>query len=225
MARTKLVAFADDLIMATRGESVRAVESYVNVELSKINGWSKNNKTKFNDKKSKVMLVSRRKRKEYKYITVYLNNKPLDQVTQMKYLRIILDHKFRFQEHIKYAAERCAKLIHSLSKAAKLTWAIKHAAIATIYSYTGAILPLLTYGTPVWIEAMNYEHNRQKYIRVQRLINISMAKAYRTTSSEALCMLMGMTPIIIKLEQVAKRYKIKDKSGNRTTELDHGVEF
>ena len=38
MARTKLVAFADDLIMATRGESVRAVESYVNVELSKIHG-------------------------------------------------------------------------------------------------------------------------------------------------------------------------------------------
>jgi 16S rRNA U516 pseudouridylate synthase RsuA-like enzyme len=61
------------------------VENYVNIELSKINGWSKNNKTKFNDKKSKVMLVSRRKREEDKNITVYLNNKPLDQVTQKKY--------------------------------------------------------------------------------------------------------------------------------------------
>jgi hypothetical protein len=60
---------------------------------------------------------------------------------------------------------------------AKLTWGIKHAAIATIYK--GAILPLLTYGAPVWIEAMNYEHNRKQYIRVQRLINIRMAKAYR----------------------------------------------
>jgi hypothetical protein len=47
---------------------------------------------------------------------------------------------------------------------------IKHAAIATIYK--GAIIPLLTYGAPVWIEAMKYEHNRKKYIRVQRLINI-----------------------------------------------------
>jgi len=71
----------------------------------------------------------------------------------MKYLRIILDHKFRFQEHIKYDAERCSTLIHSLSKAAKMTWGIKHAAMATIYK--GAILPLLTYGAPVWIEAMN----------------------------------------------------------------------
>ena len=84
MVRTKVVAFADDLIMVTRDESVRAVEYYVNIELSKINGWSKNNKTKFNDKKSKVILVSRRKWKENKNITVYLNNRPLDQVTQMK---------------------------------------------------------------------------------------------------------------------------------------------
>ena len=84
MARTKVLTFADDLIMATRGNSVRAVEYYVNIELSKINRWSKNNRTKFNDKKSKVILVSRRKTKENKNITVYLNNKPLDQVTQMK---------------------------------------------------------------------------------------------------------------------------------------------
>ena len=91
--RTKVVAFADDLIIARRGESVRAVENYVNVELNKINVWAKNNKTRFNDKKCKVMIVSRRKRKENKNIRVYLNNKPLDQVTKMKYLGIILDHK------------------------------------------------------------------------------------------------------------------------------------
>ena len=160
-----MVAYADDLIMAMRGESIRAAEKYTNVELSKIKGWAKNNKIKFNDTKSKVMLVSRRKRKEDKNITVYLNNKPLEQFTQMKYLGIILDHKFRFIEHITYGAEKSAKLIHSLSKAAKLTCGIKYEAIVIIYK--GAILPLLTYAAPVWIEAMNFEHNRQKYIRVK----------------------------------------------------------
>ena len=85
---------------------------------------AKNNKIKFNVTKSKVMLVSRRKRKENKKITVYLNNKPLEQVAQIKYLGIILDHKFRFHGHITYAAEKSAKLVHSLSKAAKLTWGL-----------------------------------------------------------------------------------------------------
>ena len=99
MARPKVVAFADDLLIATKGDSVRAVENYANVELSKIDGWSRKNKIKFNDKKCKVMLVTRRKRREDKDITVYLNFTPLEQVTQMKYLGIIPDQKFRFQEH------------------------------------------------------------------------------------------------------------------------------
>ena len=200
-----MVAFADDLIVAIGGDSVSAVENYSNAELSKISLWSKNNKIIFNKTKSKVMLVSRRKRREQRNITVYLNNKPLEQVTQMKYLGIIIDHKFRLQEHINYAAERCAKLIYNLSKMAKLSWGIKHAAIATIYK--GAILPLLTYGAPVRKDAMQYEHNRQKYIRVQHLINIRMAKAYRTKSSEALCIQMGMIPII-KLVEVVKHYNM-----------------
>jgi len=216
-----MVAFADDLLLDIRGESVRAVENYANVELSKITVWSKN-KIIFNKEKSKAMLVSRRNRREQREIKVYLNNKPLEQVIRMKYLCIIIDHKFRFQEHISYAAERCTKLIYSLSKMAKLSWGIKNAAIETIYK--GAILPLLTYGAPVWIDAMKYKHNRQKYIRVQRLINIKIAKAYRTTSSEALYVLTGMTPINIKLEEVVKRY-INKKTVSHTFVLDSAVEL
>jgi len=47
-----------------------------------------------------------------------------------------------------------------------------------------------------------------KLIRVQRLINIKMAKAYRTVSHEALCILTGMTPIEIKIEEAVQIYYI-----------------
>jgi len=57
------------------------------------------------------MLISRRKRKEVKDINIYLNNKPLEQVTTMKYLGIIIDDKFKFSQDISYAAEKCTKLI------------------------------------------------------------------------------------------------------------------
>jgi len=169
------------------------------------------------------MPVSRRKRKENKNITVYLNNEPLDQVTKLKYLGIILDHKFKFNEHIKDMAERCGKLIHSLARVAKMTWGIKQAAMDAIYKE--AILPLLTYGASVWIEAMNQEYNRRKCKRVQRLINITIARAYRTTSSEALCMLTATTPIIINLEEIVKRYNTKKRKSNSYMELDHKVEY
>jgi hypothetical protein len=80
----------------------------------------------------------------------------------MKYLGIILDNKFRFKEHITYAAERCTKLIHTLSKSAKISCCMKLEAIKTIYK--GAILPLLLYGAPVWIDGMKYEHNTKNIL-------------------------------------------------------------
>jgi len=72
---------------------------------------------------------------------------------------------------------------------------------------------------------MKYEHNRQKYIRVQCLINIRMVKVYYTTSSEVLCILTGMTPIIIKLAEVVQRNNIMEKTVSRSFELDSDVEL
>jgi len=46
---------------------------------------------------------------EDKDIKIYWQFKPLEQVTQMIYLGIILDQKFKFQEHVRYAAESCTK--------------------------------------------------------------------------------------------------------------------
>ena len=57
MDRTKIVAFADYLLIETGEGSVKAVENAVNVELCKLNEWMWKNKTRFNDKKSKVILV------------------------------------------------------------------------------------------------------------------------------------------------------------------------
>jgi hypothetical protein len=67
--RTKDVAFADDLIQAVRGKTACEAEKFLNCELSKITTWSKRNKIAFNEEKSKVMLISR-KRKESKEIAV-----------------------------------------------------------------------------------------------------------------------------------------------------------
>ena len=68
------------------------------------------------------MLLTRRKRKENKKVKLYLNNRPLTQVNSMKYLGFIFDHILTFREHINYMAEKCTKLIFSLSKSAKLNW-------------------------------------------------------------------------------------------------------
>ena len=203
---TKAVAFADDLLLAIRGEIVSEAANIANIELGKISTWAKNNKMSFNEQKSTAMLVSRRKRKEQKEIKIYLNYKPLEQANKMKYLGIILDNKFKFTDHVNYAAETCTKLIHSLAISVKISWGLTHETLKIIHKV--AVLSLLLYGVPVWREAMTKEFNELKYIRVQRLINIRIEKAYRTTSSEALCILTGLTPVTIKITKAAHLYDI-----------------
>jgi hypothetical protein len=57
----------------------------------------------------------------------------------------------------------------------------------------GAILPLLIYGAPVWKGVLNSYCCKHKLVRIQRLINVKIAKAYRTVSNEALCIITGLT--------------------------------
>src|SRR5215510_7297793 len=183
----------------------------------KIAKWSAENKLNINDQKTKVVLISRR-RKERKAIDIYLNNNRLEQVDKIKYLGIIIDGKLKFKEHIKYITDRCTKLINALFKSARLNWGLKHEALKAIYS--GAILPQLLYAAPVWVESIKKECNKAKYVRVQRLISLRIAKAYRTISHEALCILTGLTPIEIKVEEVATLYNITTGRTNQNHHTD-----
>jgi hypothetical protein len=67
-SHSKAIAFTDDLIILTKGKSIVEAENYMNLELRKISDRAQNNKLKFNEHKSKVVLISHRKRKEKKEV-------------------------------------------------------------------------------------------------------------------------------------------------------------
>jgi hypothetical protein len=57
---------------------------------------------------------------------------------------------------------------------------------------------------------------------VQRFNNIKIAKAYRTTSNDALCILTGNTAIEIKAEETPNMYLItRDRQNHK---LEHEAE-
>jgi hypothetical protein len=53
-------------------------------------------------------------------------------------------------------------------------------------------------------------------------MNIQIAKAYRTASSNALCILTGNAPVQLKAEESANLYRITKDKQNET--LDHETE-
>jgi hypothetical protein len=96
---TRVIAFADDLMVMVRAESIGEAENNANIEMEKIAKWARDNKINFNEEKSKVMLLTRRKGKEQKKVAVYLNNKAIPQVQKLKYLGIITDYNLTFRDH------------------------------------------------------------------------------------------------------------------------------
>jgi ribonuclease HI len=92
----------------------------------------------------------------------------------------------------------------------KTNWGLGHGALKTIYK--GAILPILQYGVPIWISALAKASYKTKLIRVQKLMNIRIAKSYRTVSNEALCIITGLIPIDIKIEETAQLLQITNRN-------------
>jgi hypothetical protein len=108
--------------------------------------------------------------------------------------------------------------MHAISESARINWGLKHEALKTIY--TCAILPQLLYAAPVSLESIKKEYNKATYVRVQILISLRIAKAYRTISHEAFCILTGLTPINIKAEEVVTLYNITTGRKNQEYQID-----
>jgi hypothetical protein len=190
-SHTKVIAFADNLAIMTQGKMPSEAGVYENSDIAKIEKWAKENKMQFNESKSKAMLITRKRSNGN--INIYLNNRKLEQVKEMKYLGIYFDTRFTFDKHIGNIVEKSTKLIYTLGSPAKLQWGLGHKSLKTVYE--GALIPLLSCRVPVWEEAITKQRNLCKLQRVQRLIDIKIAKARRTISFEASCLTAGVPPV------------------------------
>jgi len=82
----------------------------------------------------------------------------------MKYLGIYLDSKFNFNAHIDHTVAKLITLVNMLGRTAKLQWGLGHKALKAIYE--GAVVRILTYRAPIWIEAIRKNRNLTKYKRI-----------------------------------------------------------
>jgi hypothetical protein len=88
---TKVIAYADDLIILVKGKTQVEVENYANIEIQKVAKWARNNHMSFNDLKSKVTIITRKNPKNRQDFSIFFNNKKLQQEDAIKYLDITID--------------------------------------------------------------------------------------------------------------------------------------
>lgn len=191
-----LIGYADDLAVVITARTAERMEELANKTMEKITHWMVKNKLKIAPEKTEaVILVGRRTLKELSF-TVGKNRIQTREKT--RYLGVILNRNMSMTEHIKFLRDKtieAGRQINMLMPNTAGPRSSKRKLLVTV------IHSIVLYAAPIWAEALKYQRYKMMVQRIQRSVLIRAGRAYRTTSNEALCVVTGIPPIHLLVEE------------------------
>jgi hypothetical protein len=203
--------FADDTLLMISSQTISDLETKANQALNVIYQWSIKNKLEFNF--SKTVTVVFTKNINYSKPKIYLNTTELKISNSMLYLGVQLDSKLIWKSHINQLKAKSLRLVMNLIGFAKKSYGLNRKSLEIIYK--GAVIPIISYGCPVWADAIDKQYIRIGLERIQRLIALRLCYAYKTVSTEALNIICNLMPIDLRLKQISIEYHIKKNINSR----------
>lgn len=205
-----IVGFADDIVLSIKGETLEEVEMLATESIGMVENWMQGAKLQIAHHKTEVLLVSNCRAVQRANITV--GEHTIASKRMLKYLGVMIDDRLNFNSHVDYACEKAAKAINVLARIMPNSYGLSSSKRRLLASVSSAVL---RYGGPAWIGALVTKRNRMKLNSMYRLIAVRVASAYRTISSEAVCVIAGMIPIGITLAEDEECYQRRETSGVR----------
>ena len=112
------VMHADDTSVVIHGKNMLSIVTTINQGLQTLSTWFKGNKLSLNTDKTYYMIFHRAKIKlPDRDYPIIMNNSPLSNVKNQKYLGVILDSKLSWIKHIAFVMNKIAKGIGIMFKA------------------------------------------------------------------------------------------------------------
>lgn len=108
----------------------------------------------------------------------------------IKYLSLMIDGGWTFKWHFEYAADKARRVAAALSG---LLSNVKGPRQCTRRLYSTVVHSVLMYGAPVWNDAL--KKRKTHFIKIQRMVLIRTASAYRTVALEAVQVLSRIPPV------------------------------
>jgi hypothetical protein len=201
----KIQAFADDTLLMISSKTITELEAKANHMLEKIHQWSQQNKLEFNATKTTSVLFTRNLKFQKPKIIFDKNELLLS--NSMQYLGVEIDNKLTSKLHINKTKTKALRLFMNLIKFPKNKFGLNRKALDIIYK--GAVIPIISYGCPVWANAVNKNYIKESLEGLQRLAAIRICSAYKTVSTEALNVIANLIPIELRIKQIAVNYYIK----------------
>ena len=212
----ELYAYADDITVVISARFARTVVHKASRVAERLRRWGESNGLQFNPRKTMYMPVTVKLRKEY--TPVQMDGKKIFKRQEIKVLGMTLDSGLTFKQHIIEVTNKAHRAYSRIGSICAKMWGAESDVLTKIYE--AGIRPIVTYACEVWAEAINKKTIASKLHTFQRRYLLAAAKAYRTTSREALEALTCVPPIdlyIQKLTQYAQAKKTGEWKYNEAT--------
>ncbi|GBM34636.1 Putative protein in type-1 retrotransposable element R1DM, partial [Araneus ventricosus] len=192
-------AFADDFVIL-----LKASASYRFTEMSKeimlkFESWATKYNLVFSENKSKHIMFKVKKTITH-FPGIYLYGKRISYTNELKYLGIVFDPNQSFMIHLDRIQEKIVRLNEKLRRITRATWGLRPEMVKEIY--LSILERIILYGVEIWYR--DRVKMNAKLLQIQRYPLLSITKAYRTTSNEALQILSGCVPIDLKAQMIVE---------------------
>ena len=108
--------FADDTFLSLSSQNFKELKKKTNNEVKKIFNWLIANKLTLNIKKSKFMIISKRKGVNINSFKLKINGVALERCSAYKYLGLWIDEGLTWKTHVKHVCQKLSKACGIVSK-------------------------------------------------------------------------------------------------------------
>ena len=138
--------YADDTVLYFSHPSIHNVETALQADLEKVNDWMSQNKLTVNHQKTVCMLFgSKVMLSKQNVLSISLQDSPLKQVRQFKYLGLICDENLDWNIHIDNMLQKIGKMVGFMGR---LRRSLNESVVNLLYK--SLILPYFDYGDIVY---------------------------------------------------------------------------
>ena len=156
------ILFADDTNLFCTGKKLNILVDNINLELMKIYTWVRANKLSLNIEKTNYMLFTPKcfpRTMEH----IVIDGHKIEEVSQTKFLGVILDNKLNWAAHCNYICCKMSKGIGIIIKARKV---FNETTLLSLYN--SLLLPYISYCIHVWGKA--YDTHLKNVLVLQKKV-------------------------------------------------------
>lgn len=198
------VAYADDLTLVVRANNEYILMERANEAIGIISDWVAENKLELAPEKTEAVIVRGPRKREN--VTFKIGDKSITPQKSVKCLGVHIDDKLIFNVHIREVIKKAQKLTSALARLLPNTKGPRSDKRRVL---CGVVHSTLLYGAPIWKKVMQVKTYKNMLLSAQRTMLLRVASAYRTIATEALCVITGVPPIDLLVEERSELFDRK----------------